>query len=219
MIAKRISLIAILLISILALASCKTGPQIGENPLEEKTETGSTEVAQSDNATAETTETVTLPDGATEDSDGFVRYPGEPSREDKSYYIIEEVCGQFTKKFIEGITGKTIVKTEPFTDNSTTYNCNYYTSDTDYLSLHLTYLTVANQKTGHEALGRTVKFDERIPKENMVVIQEDGLINEIYLVLSPDKYLSIIRSSGKAMTEEEVMDFAIKLGEKIKDFK
>jgi len=35
----------------------------------------------------------------------FVEYPGEPTREDKSYYIVEDICGQFTQSFMKNMSG------------------------------------------------------------------------------------------------------------------
>ncbi len=53
--------------------------------------------------------------------------------------------------------------------------------------------------------------------ENAVVLQDDELINEVYLVLSPNKYLSINRNSGKNISEDEMLDFCVALGAKIAD--
>jgi hypothetical protein len=158
------------------------------------------------------------------DGDGFVRFPGEPSRGDSSYYIVEDVCGQFTEKFVAGITGKTIAKVK-LAEYDPQYTCTYYTSFDEakgygpFFSIALTYLSVENQKKGHEALGRTVKTDPKIKMDHFISIQEDGLINGIYLVLGPNKFISLNRSSGKVMTEDEMINFAVKLADKIKNFK
>jgi hypothetical protein len=62
-----------------------------------------------------------------------------------------------------------------------------------------------------------VTSEARIPMENAVVLQDDELINEVYLVLSPNKYLSINRNSGKNISEDEMLDFCVALGAKIAD--
>ena len=158
------------------------------------------------------------------DSDGFVRLPGEPSRGDSAYYIVEDVCAQFTEKFVVGITGKTIVKTR-LAEYDPQYTCTYYTSYDEakssgsFYSIALSYLSVENQKKGHEALGRTVKTDPRIKMDHFISMQEDGLVNGIYLILGPNKFISLNRSSSKVMSEDEMMNFAIKVAEKIKNFK
>ncbi len=158
------------------------------------------------------------------DADGFVRFPGEPTREDKSYYIIEDICGQFTQKFMEGITGLSFVKIEPFSGDST-YGCQYYTSTKEeggvdsFFSISLDYLEVADQKKGHEMLGRKIITEPKINMEPFIIVQQASLINEIYLVLAPNKFLSINRSSGKVLSEAQDLELAIKLAEKIKNFK
>lgn len=151
-------------------------------------------------------------------SNCFVQYPGEPSRQDKSYYIVEDICGQFTADFISNILGKNIVKTEA-SPISSVYACSYYTSDKNYVMLVLDYLKFANQKIGQEAMGRKTIEDPKIPMKNMIVYQEDGLINSLYLVLSDDKFISIQRSSGTTFTSDELINFAANIGQEIKDYK
>jgi len=148
----------------------------------------------------------------------FVQYPGEPTREDKSYYIVEDVCGQFTKEFVENLVGQKITKIQ-LPQISSVYNCRYYFNDEDYIWLNLDYLSVDNQKKGQEMMGRTIKTDDRIKMNHFIVWQPDGLINEIYLVLNDDKFLSINRSSGQVLDNDKILDFAIKLANEIRDYK
>jgi uncharacterized protein YaiL (DUF2058 family) len=49
---------------------------------------------------------------------------------------------------------------------------------------------VEKQKKGQEMLGRTIKTDPRIEMDHFIVWQPDGLINSIYLVLGPEKFIS-----------------------------
>lgn len=160
------------------------------------------------------------------DADGFVRFPGEPSRNDPShYYVLEDICGQFTKTFMEFASGKKILRMDgPPADGL--YYCQYNVDTAEngakidkFFSLSMDYLSVENQKKGHEFLGRTIKTDPRIKMEHFIVMQEDGLINEIYFVLGPNKFISLNRSSGEALTEEEAINLAIKLGEKMQNFR
>ena len=85
--------------------------------------------------------------------------------------------------------------------------------------LALEYLSVETQKKGHQMAGRTIKTDPRIAMEHFVVWQPDGLINEIYLVLGPEKFLSINRSSGKALDNEKDLQFAANLAKELKDYR
>jgi len=153
----------------------------------------------------------------------FVQYPGEPSRQDKSYFIVEDICGQFTKEFVENMLGLSLLRIEkPKVDSL--YNCSYYLSDQpsgtgSYIMLNLEYLNVEKQKKGHQMAGRTIKTDSRIPMNHFIVWQADGLIDEIYLVFGPEKFLSINRSSGKVLDNEKEILFAANLAKEIKNYK
>jgi len=147
----------------------------------------------------------------------FVQYPGEPSRSDKNYHIVEDICGQFTPEFISNILGKKIIQAaEPKTAGL--YNCSYYIDDENYVMLVLDYLPIENQKKGHESMGRKVIKDSKIPMENMVIYQEDGQINSIYLILSDNKFISIQRSSAINLSADELITFAANLANEIKDY-
>jgi hypothetical protein len=80
-------------------------------------------------------------------------------------------------------------------------------------------LTIENQKIGQESMGRTMTADANIPMRNYVAYKEDGNINTIYLVLSDNKFISLDRSSTTAATNEEMLSFAKKLAEEIKNYK
>jgi hypothetical protein len=148
----------------------------------------------------------------------FVEYPGEPSRQDKSYYIVEDICGQFTQEFMENILGQKLVKivASPI---PTLYNCSYYLDDKQYVMLVLDYLSVANQKKGREYMGQAIKTDSRIPMENFYAIQADGPINTIYLILNQSKFISIERSSAQVLAGDSELQFAAKLANEIKNYK
>jgi hypothetical protein len=168
---------------------------------------------------------ITNADGTVTDADGFVRFPGEPTRPDQShYYVIEDICGQFTQPFMERLAGMTFKEIRP-SGNTATYLCSYYTSTKAadgkdvYILLVLDYLSVADQKAGQQALGRTVASNADIPMDNFVATQENGVINAIYLVLGPEKFLRLDRSSTSALSDAKMVALAIKLGAKMKDFK
>lgn len=148
----------------------------------------------------------------------FVEYPGEPSRQDKSYYIVEDTCGQFTKEFVENMLGQKLAKIE-LPKVSSINNCTYYFNDKDYVMLNLEYLKVENQKIGNEAMDRKVEKDSKIPMDNLVVYEEGGVVNVVYLILGPEKFISIRPSSVAATKIVNLIDFAAKVGEAIKDYK
>jgi hypothetical protein len=79
----------------------------------------------------------------------FVEYPGEPTREDKSYYIVEDVCGQFTKEFIKYVSGKEIFQTKEPTISGL-FNCRYFLTEKtdmegDHILIVFDYLSFENQ--------------------------------------------------------------------------
>jgi hypothetical protein len=149
----------------------------------------------------------------------FVEYPGEPTREDKSYYVVEDICGQFTKEFVGNALGKTITRVKPETISGL-YNCTYFLGDTEeYVMLVFEYLKAENQKLAHESMGRKVVAESVIPMRNYVVYQENGLINTIYLILGDNKFISIERSSGSNLTTEQLLSFAANLAKGIKNYK
>lgn len=148
----------------------------------------------------------------------FVQYPGEPSRQDKSYYIIEDICGQFTKEFMEKALGSPIVKVEPPKLDSI-YNCTYYLTDKEYVMANLEYLSIENQRKGNAEMGRKVEKDTRIQMDNMVAYQEDGVINVVYLILGPQKFISFRPSSKSAIANDAFIRFVANIGTEIKGYK
>jgi len=145
---------------------------------------------------------------------------------------ISDVCKFFDADFVYSATGKPIVKVEPSPIPALSLqHCQYYTEYKDdfyklpdgkvmpggpWISIHYeSNLDVEKQKEGNKFLGRTLKTDPRIKMDHFLSIQEDGLINEIYLVMGPSKFISINRSSGQILSEEEDILFAAKVAEKI----
>lgn len=125
-----------------------------------------------------------------------------------------DICAQFDKEMIAGIIGREITKTETKSGGSS-FNCEYYVDDKNFVSLTLNNLSVENQKKGAEALDRKVETREVIKMEHFVTVQEDGNINAIYLVLGPNKYIRVDRSSGKLFDNEALINLASKVVEKI----
>jgi hypothetical protein len=227
--AKRRVVISLVAMASIALGACG---QSGASPSGGPTPDTRPTTTQTDATTTQTDATPTPsamsqtnPDGTTTDSDGFVRFPGEPTRPDQEhYYLVGDICGQFTQAFMEGLSGKKFKKIEP-SAVSTVNGCAYYTATTAddgkdaYIMLVLDYLSVANQKAGQQALGRTVTANAGIPMDNFVATQEDGVINAIYFVLGTDKFLRLDRSSTSALSDTDMLALAVKLGTKMKDFK
>ncbi len=126
----------------------------------------------------------------------------------------EDVCASFPKEWVAKTIGKTIVNTKTFTMNGT-YNCQYYIDDTNAAYIKAEDLSIENQKKGQQELGRTVKTDSRIKMEHFIAMQENGLINIIYLVLTPHSFVGIDRTSVKVFDNEGEINFAAKVAEQI----
>ena len=148
----------------------------------------------------------------------FVEYPGEPSRQDKSYYIVEDICGQFTQSFMENMLGEKITKIEP-SQIATLNNCSYFLGDKKNILLNLEYMPIENQKKGSEAMDRKTEKSDQIPMENLVVWQDDNLINTIYLVLSPNKFLSLRPDSKDTISSDKFLALAANIANAIKGYK
>lgn len=129
------------------------------------------------------------------------------------YFVDEtDLCNVLTKETVAGLLGKSIVKTESVT-RSTLKSCQYFLNDTDALVLNYDLTAVDSKLQGHESLGRIITTNPKIIAKHSVVLQENGLINEIYLVIGPSEFVSINRPNSKLISEEEIVSFAAKLGE------
>lgn len=121
-----------------------------------------------------------------------------------------DLCQSINKDTVQSFLGKTIIKTQSITDNAL-QSCQYYLDETHALVLNYDFSGIAGKIKGHESLGRTISSNDSILMKNYVVTQENGLINEIYLVFSDAEFISINRPNSKLISEEEIINFAIKL--------
>jgi hypothetical protein len=129
------------------------------------------------------------------------------------YFIGEaDLCNVLDKETVSNLLGKTIIKTESLT-RSTLKSCQYYLDETHALVLNYDLTAVDSKIKGHETLGRKITTNPKIIAKHSVVVQENGLINEIYLILGKSEFVSINRPNGKLISEDEIVTFAAKLGE------
>lgn len=220
---KKLIIGGIVGISILSLLAVTYKIAINQNWLKEDTlETDSVITEQTNQCSEAPVSLEGYTETGTRLGNCFVEYPGEPTREDDSYYVVEDICGQFTQEFIENMSGlKFIQIKEPIIQGL--YNCSYFINTDDgltgdYLLIQLEYLIADDQKIGHELLGRIVKEDSSIPMKNYIVYQEDGFINCILLVLSNNKYIRIDRSSI-LVSDETLKNTAINIAKEINGYK
>lgn len=131
-----------------------------------------------------------------------------------SDYFVDntDLCTVLDKETVSKGLGKTIIKTESYTRN-TLKSCQYYLDETHALVINYDLTSVESKLKGHESLGRTITTNPKILTKHSIVLQENGLINEIYLIPGENEFISINRPNGKFISEEEIVIFASKLGE------
>lgn len=148
-----------------------------------------------------------------------VSYPPAPNptvldKNIKTFTIGTDICGEFTKEWIQSVIGIPVIKTENF-NTVTTDVCNYFVSENSFVTIHHETLNVAKQKTGLVFLDRVLKTDPRISMDHFIAWQQNDQINNIYLVLGTDEYISVSRSSTKAIDNEKSILLAIAVADHI----
>lgn len=134
--------------------------------------------------------------------------------EKKELTVNDNICSEFPKEWVASTLKKTIIKTEKM-DSSGTHVCQYYVDNINFVTLRLNNLSAENQKKGQIALGRTIATNEKIEMDHFIVKQENGLINNTVLILNPNLFLAVDRSSIKAASEVEIINFASAVSERI----
>jgi len=81
--------------------------------------------------------------------------------------------------------------------------------------VYINDFNVETQKKGRLQMGDTLKTDPRIKMEHFIVFEQDGLINSIFLILNPNRFVTVDRFYGKVFDNEEVAAFAAKVADRI----
>ena len=124
------------------------------------------------------------------------------------------VCAEVPKELVGRIISKRITD---ITDFSTAKNtgCKYYTNrkKEEYIIISVVYMSTENQKKGQKVLGRSITTSGKIGMEHFIAMQENGMINAIYLVMAPGKYIRIDRSAMNVATNDQLTDLAAKVAQ------
>jgi hypothetical protein len=144
----------------------------------------------------------------------IVNKPSNPSQKTnplnqlmrKEIIVGEDVCAEFPSDFVKQATGKEILRTERY-DSNITHACRYYTTQNHFLTIHVEKLNFEKQRQGLEYLDRPTKQDPNISMEHFVSWQGDEVYG-VYLKLTPDRFISISRSTTKDLTNEDNMKLA-----------
>lgn len=148
---------------------------------------------------------------------GFVSFQGKKSgTTQKEIKVGNDVCGEFPGDWVQSAINKTIIKIEKL-ETTGTNTCTYFIDENNFITLRLNNLSFENQKIGQQTLGRSITTNNKILLNHFVAVQENNLINDIVIEISPNLFLAVDRSSTKAINENEIVDFAIKVSERIKN--
>lgn len=140
--------------------------------------------------------------------------PTNTVSEKREIRVGNNTCDEFSKEWVAKVTGKTIIKTEAIS-GAVTDVCQYYVDANNFLTLRLNNLSFENQKKGQQTLERTIITNDRIKMEHFIAVQANGLINGVYLAINPNQFLVVDRTSTKALSEEEIVNFAKSVADKI----
>lgn len=118
------------------------------------------------------------------------------------------VCDEVPKSLVEKVLGQTVETTE---DNSiaASTGCTYFTNkEKDQAVLvQVSYLSVDTQKRGLTDRGMTFAVNNDIPMENFISRTEKGVIDSIFLIMTPNKFASIDYTPGTT-DEAHLIDLA-----------
>ncbi|MFA6017077.1 MAG: hypothetical protein WC744_03250 [Patescibacteria group bacterium] len=132
----------------------------------------------------------------------------------KEIKVGTDVCAEFPKEFIEASINKSIIRTKRFDMAVGTHVCDYYTTENDFLAIHVEDLSYETQKKADAEFGKIIKQDPLIKMEHFVAWKGND-IYKIYLKLHDKKYVSIDRGTVNAATNEENVRLAIAVVDRI----
>jgi hypothetical protein len=124
------------------------------------------------------------------------------------------VCTEVSKELVARIIGKQVTDTADFSTAKDT-GCKYYTNrkKEEYALISAVFMNTENQKKGQKVLGRSITTSSKIGMEHFIALQENEMINAIYLVMAPEKYIRIDRSAKDVATNDQLTDLAAKVAE------
>jgi hypothetical protein len=134
----------------------------------------------------------------------------------KEIKLGQNVCVEFPKEWVTSIINKPIVKTKDFAIKGT-YKCSYFFNDKDFVMLGFDELSFETQKKGQGEFGKTITTNDKIPINHFVALSENGLIHDIILEITPNLFFSLDRYPEKVISEDQMIDFAVKVTQRIKN--
>ena len=135
----------------------------------------------------------------------------------------DDICAEFSVDFVYSAIKKPIVRVEG-PDLPRIPSCTYYTeySDTWFrnelpggrlVAIVLNNLAVSVTIQYNESAGGSSSTDSRINMDH-VILYRKGVIEKIALIINPNRYI-VVNTIDKAITDEEVIEFAARVADKI----
>ena len=128
----------------------------------------------------------------------------------------QDVCGEFPKEWVASVINKPIIQTKAFAMKGT-YKCNYFLDDNNFVALGFDELNFETQKKGQRELGKIITTNDKIPMNHFVALSGNNVIYDIIIEITPDLFFSVDRYPEKIINETEMVDFATKVAERIKN--
>jgi len=107
------------------------------------------------------------------------------------------VCNEVPKSLVERVIGKTIEATEDNSIDAST-GCTYFVSKAkdQAVLVQVSFLSVDTQKKGLAERGITIAVNNDIPMENFISRTANGVMDSIFLVMTPNKFTSLDSTPG-----------------------
>jgi len=147
---------------------------------------------------------------------GFLLTRGNNPILKKEIKLGQDVCTEFPKEWVASTINKSITKTKEFSMEGT-YKCTYFVNDdNNFVTLGFDELNFETQKRGQSELGKTITTNDKIPMNHFVALSSNNLIYDIILEITPDLFFSVDRYPQKLISEDEMINLAVKVAERIK---
>jgi hypothetical protein len=147
---------------------------------------------------------------------GFLLTRGNTPIFKKEIKLGQDVCKEFPKEWVASVINKPIVKTKEFAMKGT-YKCNYFLDENNFVALGFDELNFETQKRGQREFGKTITTNDKIPMNHFVALSSNNLIYDVILEITPDVFFSVDRYPENMISETEMVDFAVKVAERIKN--
>lgn len=134
--------------------------------------------------------------------------------------IGKAVCEEFDADFVYSVIKlpiKNLVPSALGADHGCQYQTKTMEADktNEFVAIYFENLSVETNKKGMEILERKLSTDSRIKMEHYIAWQSADIINGIYLVINPNRFVRIDRSSTKVITNDQNIELAAKVAEKL----